>query len=112
MGRGSAVLDTPPDEADDSSAPAHALWAWLQATLRSPWSVLVGAFVLSRLAYAALGVRFDVTPLHSDWQHVDPVAIDEDPIGTFFHLHFQRRCSTCCWRQPGAVPSRSSSASS
>ncbi|HEX2063760.1 MAG TPA: hypothetical protein VHE80_04990, partial [Acidimicrobiales bacterium] len=89
MGRGSAVLDTPPDEADDSSAPAHALWGRLQATLRSPWSVLVGAFVVSRLAYAALGVRFDVTPLHSNWQYVDPRAVDEDPIGTFFHLHFQ-----------------------
>ena len=44
-------------------------------------------FALSRLAYFALGVRFDATPLDSFLQYPDPVLLRTDLIRTTYYFH-------------------------
>lgn len=61
----------------------------LRRLLHSPWTVLVAAFVASRLAYAALGVAFDATPHSQFWQYLDPLAVERDPLGSLADLHVQ-----------------------
>jgi hypothetical protein len=89
VSRGLPLLAAPSGDAEAASEPADAQSGRLQATIRSPWLLLMVVFVVSRLVYAVLGVRFESGALYTDWQYVDPNAVHEDPFGTFLHLHFQ-----------------------
>lgn len=51
-------------------------------------AVLVG-FGLSRLAYHALGVRFDASPLLGFWQYIDPQLLRTDLLESLWFLHSQ-----------------------
>ena len=57
--------------------------------LRSPWALLTAGFIVSRLVYALLGVRFDATPYPEFWQYLDPGAVRRDPAGSFLYFHIQ-----------------------
>jgi hypothetical protein len=50
-------------------------------------AVVSGVFAASRLAYYALGVRFDVTPLDFFLQYPDPLLLRTDLIRTTYYLH-------------------------
>lgn len=55
-----------------------------------PWLIAVLAgFVLSRLLYLALGIRFDSSPLSWFWQYVDPVLLKSDFGTSLLYLHSQ-----------------------
>jgi hypothetical protein len=50
---------------------------------------LAAAFVVSRVAYAAAGIRFDMSPLSGFWQFLDPVLLRHDLLRSCFYLHSQ-----------------------
>lgn len=50
---------------------------------------VVLAFVLSRLAYFAAGIRFDATPIDHFWQFIDPVLMKTDLARSLWYLHMQ-----------------------
>jgi hypothetical protein len=55
-----------------------------------PWSVfLVGAFILSRIWYYRSGLRFDVSPLDSFLQYVDPALLRDELLQSVWNLHSQ-----------------------
>ncbi|MGZ4703332.1 MAG: hypothetical protein ACXWCM_00555 [Acidimicrobiales bacterium] len=56
---------------------------------RWPLAVLLGAFVLSRLAAWIAGVRFDATPLRTYWQFADPRLLEDDLGRTLWWFHAQ-----------------------
>ena len=50
---------------------------------------LAVAFVVSRVGYAAAGIRFDASPLNGFWQFLDPVLLRHDLLRSCFYLHSQ-----------------------
>ncbi|MGQ0723249.1 MAG: hypothetical protein ACT4PE_17005 [Candidatus Eiseniibacteriota bacterium] len=50
---------------------------------------LLAAFVASRLALPAAGVRFDMAPLGTFYQFLDPVLLRDDLVRSIAHLHMQ-----------------------
>jgi len=61
----------------------------LFATHRWPLAVIVVGFAASRLAYRAMGVRFDASPLGRFWQFIDPELLRERLVESLIHLHAQ-----------------------
>jgi hypothetical protein len=51
--------------------------------------VVVAGFALSRLAYAAMGVRFDASTLGWYWQFIDPGLLRDDFLPSLWRLHAQ-----------------------
>lgn len=57
--------------------------------------VVIGGFVVSQLAYAAIGIRFDATALHPSgptqdmWQMLDTHLLTHDMVQSLWHLHSQ-----------------------
>lgn len=47
---------------------------------------LVGLYVLSRLVFFAAGVRFDLSPLDTSWQLLDPVLLRTDLLESLFYM--------------------------
>ena len=47
------------------------------------------AFVLSRIVYYILGVRFDVGPLDYYWQFIDPELLRTNLLESLYYLHSQ-----------------------
>ncbi len=48
-----------------------------------------GVFLLSRLIFYWVGVRFDTKPLSFFWQLIDPVLLQTDLARSLWHLHAQ-----------------------
>lgn len=46
-------------------------------------------FVVSRLAYAWAGIRFDASTINSYWQYIDPVLMKTDLLRSLWNLHMQ-----------------------
>jgi hypothetical protein len=74
----------PGSDDDHASRFAHVLaadrWAWIALGL---------AFVVSRVLYALLGVRFDITGLDYASQLVDPDLLQEELVESLWYLHAQ-----------------------
>lgn len=51
--------------------------------------LLVSVFVLSRLIYFAVGLRFNTSPLEQFWQMADPRLLRTDLWRTIWYLHMQ-----------------------
>ncbi|MGE0452565.1 MAG: hypothetical protein AB7O37_04785 [Vicinamibacteria bacterium] len=51
--------------------------------------LLAAGFLLARLGYHLLGVRFNASPLDAYWQFVDPFLLRREPIVSILHLHSQ-----------------------
>lgn len=47
---------------------------------------LIALYALSRLAFRAAGVRFDLRPLDTSWQILDPVLLRHDLIESVFYM--------------------------
>lgn len=56
---------------------------------RRAMAVVLAAFVVSRIAAVAAGVRFDTTWLERSWQIADPQLLAADPFATSWSLHTQ-----------------------
>jgi hypothetical protein len=56
---------------------------------RRPILLILYAFVGSRIAYFASGIRFDLSPLNYHWQLIDPVLMRTDLLRSLFYLHMQ-----------------------
>lgn len=54
-----------------------------------PLAALLGAFGLSRIAYALMGVRFDPSSLTWFWQYIDPGLLVSDFGRSILYLHSQ-----------------------
>ena len=54
-----------------------------------PLLIVTSAFVLSRIVYLLMGVRFDSTPLDSFWQYIDPVLLKTHLVQSLYYLHSQ-----------------------
>jgi hypothetical protein len=52
-------------------------------------AAVVTAFVLSRVIYHALGVKFDATPLGSFWQFIDPALLRDRLLESLWYAHAQ-----------------------
>ncbi len=50
---------------------------------------LTVVFLVSRLLFFALGVRFDAAPLADYWQYLDPRLLEDDLLRSLFYLHSQ-----------------------
>ncbi len=46
-------------------------------------------FLATRLAFLAVGVRFDADPLGGYWQYLDPQLLRDDLLRSLFYLHSQ-----------------------
>jgi hypothetical protein len=57
--------------------------------LRSPYVLLLGAFIVSRAVYYLLGVRFDAEGLGWYFQFLDPELLRHDLLQSLFYLHMQ-----------------------
>jgi hypothetical protein len=55
----------------------------------APILVLVGAFVLSRLVYRAMGLRFDAYLLDHAWQLLDTPLLEDHLLESVWNLHMQ-----------------------
>ncbi len=53
---------------------------------RRPTSWLIALFVVSRAAFYAAGVRFDLKPLATSWQILDPVLLREELFTSLFYM--------------------------
>jgi len=51
--------------------------------------IIVSAFVLSRILYYHLGVRFDISHLHTAWQFIDVDLLQNRLFESLFFLHSQ-----------------------
>jgi hypothetical protein len=60
-----------------------------RTTISTPLASVVVAFVVSRIVYYALGVRFDMNPLDSYLQYLDPLLLRENLWQSLFYLHTQ-----------------------
>jgi hypothetical protein len=56
---------------------------------RLPYLLLVGVFVVSRLIYYSLGVRFDARPVLSFFQFIDPELLKHRLLESLYYLHVQ-----------------------
>ncbi len=54
-----------------------------------PLLLILTTFMLSRIVYFVLGVKFDATPLDSFWQYVDPALLKTHLFQSLFYLHSQ-----------------------
>ena len=54
-----------------------------------PPGIVLAGFVLSRVLYFALGVRFDASPLSWFWQYIDPALLKSDFLRSILYLHSQ-----------------------
>lgn len=57
--------------------------------LRSPYSILCLIFVVSRVIYFLLGVRFDARGLTGYFQFIDPELLRHHLLQSLFYLHMQ-----------------------
>ena len=55
---------------------------------------LIGLYILSRLCFFAAGVRFDLEPIATSWQILDPVLLRENLAESLFYMPANRRCTT------------------
>src|ERR1051325_8052202 len=51
--------------------------------------LILCAFIGSRIAYFAGGIRFDLSPLNYHWQLIDTVLMRTDLLRSLFYLHMQ-----------------------
>ena len=56
---------------------------------RSAYTLLSLVFVVSRIAYYLLGVRFDARPVLHFWQFVDPGLLKHRMLESLYYLHVQ-----------------------
>lgn len=54
-----------------------------------PLAYVIIAFVLSRIVYFILGVRFDIGPLDYYWQFIDPELLRTNLFESLYYLHSQ-----------------------
>ncbi|UCG61786.1 MAG: hypothetical protein JSV52_00405 [Candidatus Zixiibacteriota bacterium] len=54
-----------------------------------PTIILAAIFILSRIIYYLLGIRFDIEPLTYYWQYIDPELLRTDLLQSVFYLHSQ-----------------------
>ncbi|UCD63692.1 MAG: glycosyltransferase family 39 protein [Candidatus Zixiibacteriota bacterium] len=54
-----------------------------------PLLFLAVIFVVSRIVYFALGVRFDMEPLGSFWQYIDPALLKSSLLQSVYYQHSQ-----------------------
>jgi hypothetical protein len=54
-----------------------------------PYLLLLGIFIVSRIAYFAAGVRFDARPIEMFYQNADPLLLRTRMVETLFYLHMQ-----------------------
>ncbi len=57
--------------------------------LANPAVIVVLAFIISRVLYYCLGVRFDTIPLFYAWQFLDVNLLQNRLIESVFYLHSQ-----------------------
>jgi len=57
--------------------------------MRKPAIYLILVFVISRVVFIALGIRFDVSPLNHYIQYIDPELLQHDLLRSLFFLHSQ-----------------------
>ncbi len=57
--------------------------------LASPAGIVALAFIVSRVLYYYLGVRFDIIPLYYAWQFLDVNLLQNRLIESVFYLHSQ-----------------------
>jgi len=72
--------------AGTSARPASGLGRLLA---RRPLACVAAAFLASRLAYFAAGIRFDAIPLAGFWQIIDPTLLRDDLWRSVHYLHSQ-----------------------
>lgn len=51
-----------------------------------PVAWLIGLYAASRLAFWLMGVRFDLSPLNTSWQILDPVLLRHDLLESTFYM--------------------------
>ncbi|MEO6940288.1 MAG: hypothetical protein ABI444_09160, partial [Candidatus Kapaibacterium sp.] len=56
---------------------------------RGAYYLLAAVFVVSRVIFYLLGIRFDSTPLDTFWQFIDPVLLQARLWESLFYLHSQ-----------------------
>lgn len=47
---------------------------------------LIGIYILSRLCFFAAGLRFDLAPIDTSWQILDPVLLRENLLESLFYM--------------------------
>jgi len=57
--------------------------------VRSPYTVLLAVFVVSRAGYYLAGVRFDARPVLHYFQFIDPELLKHRLLESLFYLHVQ-----------------------
>jgi hypothetical protein len=57
--------------------------------LRSPYSLLLLVFAVSRIGYYLLGVRYDARPISTFFQFVDPELLRHRLVESVYYLHVQ-----------------------
>lgn len=82
------------DAATTQPSPGRGASWWRRPSRRQGLAVVVAAFVVSRVAYAAAGVRFDVSALSGDptrdqWQLLDVRLLSHDLVRSLWNLHSQ-----------------------
>ncbi|MCP4566558.1 MAG: hypothetical protein GY841_03130 [FCB group bacterium] len=55
----------------------------------SPLAYVLIAFVVSRVIYFVLGIRFDMEPLGHYWQYIDPELLRTNLFESLYYLHSQ-----------------------
>jgi hypothetical protein len=60
-----------------------------QALLRSPYVLLLTIYIVSRIAYYLLGVRFDARGLPTYLQFIDTELLQHNLLQSLFYLHWQ-----------------------
>lgn len=56
---------------------------------RAAVAIVVVGFALARVAYYAMGVRFDSSPLASFWQYIDPALLRHHLLASVWSFHAQ-----------------------
>jgi hypothetical protein len=60
-----------------------------QKVYRSPYAIVLSAFIVSRLVYYLLGVRFDASGLPTFLQFIDPELMQHHLLQSLLYLHWQ-----------------------
>ena len=71
------------------NGPPHAVVAVAAPARRAgarPVLWLIALYAISRLAFRAAGVRFDLRPLDTSWQILDPVLLRHDLLESLFYM--------------------------
>jgi hypothetical protein len=82
-------MSTATDSASDGFAENIPVRLNLQSLLRSPYTFLLLVFVVSRIFYHLLGVRFDASGLPWFFQFLDPELLRHHLLQSLFYLHQQ-----------------------